>query len=94
MQLIHGIMWKSLDRTFVLLCFCYFLFPVLTKEASFGIKTDRLKGLCAMVPILNRNTKFLRDMLYLFLSLSHAGHGFYDENYYDDSYAEYTGEAR
>lgn len=63
-------MWKSLDRTFVLLCFCYFLFPVLTKEASFGIKTDRLKGLCAMVPILNRNSKFLRDVVVLiFVSL-------------------------
>lgn len=87
-------MWKSFDRTFVLLCFCYFVFPVLTKEASFGIKSERLKGLFAMVSVLNRNRNFPRDLLYLFWSLLHTGHGFYDENYYDDSYAEYTGEAR
>ncbi|XP_068717986.1 hatching enzyme 1.2-like isoform X1 [Montipora capricornis] len=37
-------MWKGFEQTLVLLCFCYFLLPVLTRQASFGIKNGRLKG--------------------------------------------------
>lgn len=73
--------------------FLLFLVSCVDEGSEFWDQNRSVKRF-AMVPILNRNTKFLRDLLYLFLSLSHAGHGFYDENYYDDSYAEYTGEAR
>ena len=84
---IDGIMWRRIEGAFVLLCFCYVLLPVLTREASFGLKV----GLKAGRLLCMHKWTFSSDVV-LIVDFLITGHGFYDENEYDDGYAEYTGE--
>lgn len=88
---IAGIMWRGVRGTFVSLCFCSFLLLALTHEAMFGRKLPKAGRFLMEVSNTSETRPFPISSSHS-LTCSIAGHGFYDENEYDDGYAEYTGE--
>ena len=83
-------MWIGVRSAFVLLCFCSILLPVLTNEAFFGKNSPVKAGRCLMQG--SETPEHVRSRYkVLMVNFLIAGQGFYDENQYDDGYAEYTG---